>query len=101
MHHLSHELCDGRWLALGGGGYDLYDAVPRAWTIVFAEMAAAKLEPEIPASWQEFDRIKGAPAPPQNLMDEPTSSTPGEMAEVAETVRRVQAAIPLLNSATT
>ena len=38
FHDLAHELCDGRWLALGGGGYAIYEVVPRAWTLLFAEM---------------------------------------------------------------
>jgi acetoin utilization protein AcuC len=38
FHELAHELCEGRWLALGGGGYAIYDVVPRAWTLFFAEM---------------------------------------------------------------
>ena len=29
---LAHEVCDGRWVALGGGGYELVEVVPRAWT---------------------------------------------------------------------
>ena len=38
FHELAHELCEGRWLALGGGGYAIYEVVPRAWTLFFAEM---------------------------------------------------------------
>src|SRR6476660_3846009 len=38
FHQLAHELCDGRWLALGGGGYAIYEVVPRAWTLLYAEM---------------------------------------------------------------
>jgi acetoin utilization protein AcuC len=38
FHDLAHELCGGRWLALGGGGYAIYEVVPRAWTLLFAEM---------------------------------------------------------------
>jgi acetoin utilization protein AcuC len=38
FHRLAHELCEGRWLALGGGGYAIYEVVPRAWTLLFAEM---------------------------------------------------------------
>ena len=38
FHELAHELCAGRWLALGGGGYAIYEVVPRAWTLLFAEM---------------------------------------------------------------
>jgi len=38
FHELAHELCEGRWLALGGGGYAIHEVVPRAWTLFFAEM---------------------------------------------------------------
>jgi len=49
FHELAHELCEGRWLALGGGGYAIYEVVPRAWTLLFAEMVE---HPELAA---EFD----------------------------------------------
>ncbi len=38
FHELAHELCQGRWLACGGGGYAVREVVPRAWTLLFAEM---------------------------------------------------------------
>jgi acetoin utilization protein AcuC len=38
FHELAHELCQGRWVATGGGGYAIRDVVPRAWTLLFAEM---------------------------------------------------------------
>lgn len=52
LHELAHELCGGRWLALGGGGYAVREVVPRAWALLFSEMverpAAAErlLDPE-------------------------------------------------------
>jgi len=27
--------CEGRWVALGGGGYDIWRVVPRAWTLLW------------------------------------------------------------------
>ncbi len=51
MHQLAHEKTNGKWLALGGGGYDIFSVVPRAWTILFAEMSSVTLPPEIPSSW--------------------------------------------------
>ena len=33
----------GRWLALGGGGYDVYRVVPRSWALLWAEMAGRPL----------------------------------------------------------
>jgi acetoin utilization protein AcuC len=38
FHELAHELCGGRWVACGGGGYAVREVVPRAWTLLFAEM---------------------------------------------------------------
>ena len=43
-----HELCDGRWIALGGGGYGLVRCVPRAWTHLLAEAAGARIDPRTP-----------------------------------------------------
>ena len=39
--------CGGKWIACGGGGYDL-EVVPRAWTLAFAVMAELDLADEIP-----------------------------------------------------
>ncbi len=41
-----------RWLALGGGGYDL-QAVARAWTTAYAIMSEQELPDEIPASYRQ------------------------------------------------
>ncbi len=37
-HQLAHTYCQGRWVALGGGGYDPYRVVPRAWVMLWAKM---------------------------------------------------------------
>ena len=37
LHGLAHEVCGGRWLAFGGGGYGLVRCVPRTWTHLLAE----------------------------------------------------------------
>ena len=42
----------GRWLALGGGGYDL-QAVARAWALDFAVMAEQPLSAEIPQQYAD------------------------------------------------
>lgn len=47
LRALADELCDGRWVATGGGGYALVEAVPRAWTHL---LAAATGEPLAPAT---------------------------------------------------
>ncbi|BBH19611.1 acetoin utilization protein AcuC [Paenibacillus baekrokdamisoli] len=38
IHRLAHEYTEGRWVAIGGGGYDIWRVVPRAWALVWLEM---------------------------------------------------------------
>ncbi|MFE7621126.1 acetoin utilization protein AcuC [Streptomyces sp. NPDC057496] len=55
-HDLAHEYAqDGRWLALGGGGYAVVDVVPRSWTHLVGIAAHAPVDPEtvIPSSWRD------------------------------------------------
>ncbi|MFI6939069.1 acetoin utilization protein AcuC [Streptomyces sp. NPDC050418] len=53
-HDLAHEHADGRWLALGGGGYAIVDVVPRSWTHLTAIAAGAPVDPaaEVPEEWR-------------------------------------------------
>uniref|UniRef100_UPI00313C5DBE acetoin utilization protein AcuC n=2 Tax=Bacillus sp. OTU530 TaxID=3043862 RepID=UPI00313C5DBE len=37
-HEIAHEYCNGRWIAVGGGGYDIWRVVPRAWSLIWLEM---------------------------------------------------------------
>ena len=37
-HEIAHKYCDGRWIAVGGGGYDIWRVVPRAWSLIWLEM---------------------------------------------------------------
>lgn len=51
-HELAHEFCDGKWIAVGGGGYDIWRVVPRAWSYVWMVMNDIQLpEGELPKSW--------------------------------------------------
>jgi acetoin utilization protein AcuC len=98
VHELSHDLCGGRWLALGGGGYDLFSAVPRAWALVFAEMAGAGLPAEVPQTWLEFSQSKGSRKVPRSLIDSPTQTAEKERVEVAQVVQHVKQEIALLHA---
>ncbi|WP_033344771.1 acetoin utilization protein AcuC [Catenuloplanes japonicus] len=55
---LADELCDGRWLATGGGGYALVEVVPRTWTHLLAIATGAPLDPAkpTPPEWRAFAR---------------------------------------------
>jgi acetoin utilization protein AcuC len=64
LHRLAHEVCDGRWIATGGGGYQWARVVPRAWTIYFAEMAGAEPSDKLPPAWIELaEGLLEAPMP--------------------------------------
>ncbi len=56
LHDLAHELCGGRWVATGGGGYSVADVVPRAWTHLLAIVAGRPLDPgtAVPESWRAY-----------------------------------------------
>ena len=59
FHELAHELCEGRWVATGGGGYAVREVVPRAWTLFFAEMVE---QPQL-AAGPCLDEREYPPAP--------------------------------------
>lgn len=56
LHRYAHRYAGGRWVAVGGGGYEWVDVVPRAWTHLIAEVAGSPIDPsaEIPIGFTEF-----------------------------------------------
>jgi len=52
LHQLAVGLCRGRWVALGGGGYSIWDVVPRAWSALWAEVSGQELPQAIPEGWR-------------------------------------------------
>jgi acetoin utilization deacetylase AcuC-like enzyme len=50
-HQLAHAYCQGRWVAVGGGGYDAYRVVPRAWSMLWAEISDQSLPKSLPEEW--------------------------------------------------
>ena len=71
LHALTHEICDGRWVVLGGGGYDLTSAVPRSWTQLLAVVSDAPiaLDAPLPESWREHCQALTGWVAPSRLGD--------------------------------
>jgi acetoin utilization protein AcuC len=71
LHRLAHETASGRWLLTGGGGYELVQVVPRCWTHLLAEAAAAPIDPQepTPPSWRDYVRKRTGRQPPENMTD--------------------------------
>ncbi|MFW5420552.1 acetoin utilization protein AcuC [Nocardiopsis sp. CNT-189] len=81
LHRLAQETAGGRWVVLGGGGYELVQVVPRAWTHLLAEACGAELDPEAatPDAWRRFVRERTDDVPPLYMTDGRTAEfTPFE-----------------------
>ncbi|HLO12034.1 MAG TPA: acetoin utilization protein AcuC [Pseudoneobacillus sp.] len=53
-HEIAHTYCNGRWIAVGGGGYDIWRVVPRAWAHIWLEMTEnSNCSGTLPISWVE------------------------------------------------
>jgi len=71
LHDLAHEVCGGRWVVTGGGGYALVDVVPRAWTHLLAVVGGHQLSPETttPDGWREHVLERLGRSAPTRLTD--------------------------------
>ncbi|MEU8250928.1 acetoin utilization protein AcuC [Nonomuraea sp. NPDC048916] len=71
LHRLAHETAGGRWIVTGGGGYELVQVVPRAWTHLIAEVAGHPLDPATPTShdWRRLARERTGEMPPLTMTD--------------------------------
>jgi len=71
LHALVHEYCSGRWLILGGGGYDPADVTPRAWAAFVGTVLGHDVtDVELPPEWIRASRAAGGD-PPVRLLDDP------------------------------
>lgn len=49
---IANEYCNGRWIAVGGGGYDIWRVVPRAWAHLWIAMnGKAPPTGQLPTKW--------------------------------------------------
>ncbi len=71
LHDLAHEVCGGRWVATGGGGYATVSVVPRTWTHLLAVAAGRPLDPltETPLEWRRHVRATTGRQAPTEMTD--------------------------------
>jgi acetoin utilization protein AcuC len=76
LHDLAHRHAGGRWVAFGGGGYEVVDVVPRAWTHLLAEAAGHPVPADTPTpqAWRDYVQARVGRTPPARMTDgrEPT-----------------------------
>lgn len=71
VHRWSHRYCEGRWVGLGGGGYEWVEVVPRSWTHLMAIAVGKPIKPttDIPIGFHEYVlELLGRQAP-QHMTD--------------------------------
>jgi len=75
LDEIAHDLCGGRWLATGGGGYDVHRVVPRSWALVWSAQAHVEPPEESPAAWRErwadAAERRGQSPVPERMADAP------------------------------
>ena len=71
LHDLAHEVCQGRWVVTGGGGYAIVDVVPRSWTHLLGIVGGVPLDPrtETPGDWREHVQTLLGRTAPHRLTD--------------------------------
>lgn len=72
-HELAHQYCNGRWIAVGGGGYDIWRVVPRAWARIWLEMTElSNISGNLPTEWIEAWAEK-SPVPLPTTWEDPAN----------------------------
>lgn len=75
-HEIAHKYCQGRWIAVGGGGYDIWRVVPRAWALIWMELTEnSNSFGSLPKEWvEEWQHLAQVPLPtdwddPENMYE--------------------------------
>jgi len=94
---VAHRWAAGRWLATGGGGYDAYRVVPRAWALTWLAAAHRETPAETPSGWRErwaVDAERWGQSPmPRRFTDEPNAGlAAGSAQDAADRVSAAMAA---------
>ena len=88
---VAHRYAGGRWLATGGGGYDVYRVVPRSWSLVWLAGAHRDVPAAIPPAWRERwsdEALRYGQAPlPDSFVDPPNAGEPVDTGQAAAEAR--------------
>lgn len=68
LHSIAHEVCGGKYVVLGGGGYKP-ENVARAWTIMFSTISGITIRDKIPKKWMDFCKEAINREPPSTFSD--------------------------------
>jgi acetoin utilization protein AcuC len=93
---LAHRWAGGRWLATGGGGYDVYRVVPRMWAHVWLAASHRDVPATTPEAWRarwaaDAERYGQSPMP-EHYDDPPNAGLPYRTAQESADARAVRVA---------
>ncbi len=87
LARLADDLCGGRWIALGGGGYNPCVAPPRAWAALAHRMIGSTTVDPLPESWRDTALVLGCSDPARTWTeDTPPAPEPERDRQVAADV---------------
>jgi acetoin utilization protein AcuC len=86
MHSIAHELSEGRYIVLGGGGYKP-ETVAISWAIIFSTMSEIRVPDSIPRKWIDYCRENLKREPPSTFSDKHEQSINNvEREKIAESI---------------
>ncbi|GAA4466900.1 acetoin utilization protein AcuC [Phytohabitans houttuyneae] len=92
LRDLADELCEGRWIATGGGGYALVEVVPRTWTHLLATATGDPIDPAAltPLGWRDLAKRRrpGRDVPLRMTDDADVSYRPWQPESEPDTIDR-------------
>ncbi|MFQ5883517.1 MAG: acetoin utilization protein AcuC [Thermoplasmata archaeon] len=97
FHEVAHEVCGGKWVCLGGGGYSS-KAVSRIWTILFCRMIEANPPTYLSENWKNLFRNLAREDPGEELFDDPTIFQTEDPVVITETKKVLDKAKSLILS---
>lgn len=62
--NLAEQLCGGKLIAVGGGGYNLWQVTPRAWAYLWSNVSGRNLGDRLPEEWiKKWQKTSSAKLP--------------------------------------
>jgi acetoin utilization protein AcuC len=99
---VADQYCDGRIVATGGGGYAVWQVVPRAWSLVWAALSGQEVGNALPREWVEQWQGVSPEMLPDSLRDAPGAHAPLQRRDEVAAANRLtleslrRQALPLL-----
>jgi acetoin utilization protein AcuC len=81
-------VCGGRVVATGGGGYAVWEVVPRAWTLVWGVLSGQEVPSRIPREWLERWQGEAPVLLPETVRDREEDLKPVPRREEIEATNR-------------